>query len=55
MTQKEMFEASFKRPRNYLKLSEWEQWRIDAALGILDWRGEDLSDSDMKRIEDHYT
>lgn len=54
MTQREMFEASFQRPTNFLELSEEERWTIDKRLGILDWHGENLSDEDKKRIYDHY-
>jgi len=31
-----------------------EQWNIDAELGILDWQGDDLSNEDMKRFNEHY-
>lgn len=54
MTEREMFEASFKRPKNYFKLSEREQWRIDSNLGILDWKGEGLDTEDEKRFHNHY-
>lgn len=54
MTEREMFEKSFERPRNYFKLSPETQWEIDAALGILDWKGEDLSEEDQKRFREHY-
>jgi hypothetical protein len=54
MTQREMFEASFKRPKNYFQLPAQRQWEIDAELGILDWAGEDLSKEDDKRFQDHY-
>ena len=30
-------EKALKRPANYRKLSEREQWEIDSHLGILDW------------------
>ena len=39
MTQGEMFEQAMKRPSNYSKLPESEQWEIDKKLGILDWDG----------------
>ena len=55
MTEREMFEASFKRPKNYLKLSNKAQWRIDSNLGILDWKGEGLSAEDTKRFHKHYS
>jgi len=54
ISQKEMFEKSFQRPTNYFKLSERQQWDIDANLGILDWEGGKLSDEEMKRFQDHY-
>lgn len=54
MTEREMFEASFLRPKNYFKLSDRRQWEIDESLGILDWIGKDLSEEDLKRFEDHY-
>ena len=54
MTEREMFEASFKRPKNYFKLPEDEQWRIDKELGLLDWRGEGLTEEDLKRFREHY-
>lgn len=55
MTEREMFEASFKRPANFFKLSERQQWDIDANLGILDWRGEGLSKEDEERFRKHYS
>ena len=55
MTEREMFEKSFERPTNYLHLGAFEQWDIDKALGILDWKGENLSEEDQKRIKNHYT
>ena len=54
MTERQMFEASFSRPKNYFKLSAERQWEIDKQLGILDWIGEGLSKEDIKRFEDHY-
>lgn len=54
MTEKEMFELSFRRPSNYFKLSEEQRWKIDEKLGILDWTGEGLSKKDMKRFRNHY-
>jgi hypothetical protein len=54
MTEREMFEQSFKRPSNYFKLSPERQWEIDKDLGILDWEGEDLSEEDIKRFKSHY-
>jgi hypothetical protein len=53
-TEKEMFEKSFQRPNNYFKLSEKRQWEIDKDLGILDWKGEDLSEEDLKKFHNHY-
>jgi len=54
MTEREMFEKSFERPSNYFKLSARQQWDIDAQLGILDWKGEDLSEKDKERLKEHY-
>lgn len=54
MTEREMFEASFRRPSNYFKLRPTEQWDIDASLGILDWEGTGLSAEDIARLQDHY-
>lgn len=54
MTEREMFERSFERPSDFFRLSPAEQWRIDKELGILDWRGEDLSDDDKARYDGHY-
>ena len=55
MTEREMFEASFRRPKNYFKLSERERWKIDSNLGILDWKGEGLSAEDTNRFHKHYS
>ena len=54
MTEREMFEASFKRPTDYFKRSSQSQWNIDSDLGILDWNGSDLSEEDLKRFHAHY-
>jgi hypothetical protein len=54
MTEREMFDKSFLRPNNFLKLSPERQWEIDKRLGILDWIGEDLSEKDMKKFNKHY-
>jgi hypothetical protein len=54
MTERQMFEKSFERPRNYFYLSTDEMWRIDNKLDILDWRGEGLSKEDKKRFQEHY-
>ena len=54
MTEREMFEKSFERPRNYFKLSSDEQWAIDKKLGILDWKGDGLSKEDVDRFYAHY-
>ncbi len=55
MTEREMFEKSFQRPKNYFKLSAQEQWAIDKNLGILDWEGEGLTEEDMRRFQRHYS
>ena len=54
MTNQEMFEKSFQRPKNYFELSLNEQWKIDEELGILDWDGSGLSKEDKQRFKDHY-
>lgn len=54
MTDREMFEKSFKRPKNFFKLSEEEQFAIDKKLGILDWSGSGLSKEDVIRFEEYY-
>lgn len=54
MTERDMFEKSFQRPKNYFNLSEQEKWDIDKSLGILDWQGSNLSAADKKRYEEHY-
>lgn len=54
MSEREMFEKSFRRPTNYFNLSEERQWEIDKSLGILDWMGEDLSKEDMIRFKSYY-
>lgn len=54
MTEAEMFEKSFERPRNFFHLSKEAQWGIDKKLGILDWKGEFFSKEDVKRFKDHY-
>lgn len=54
MTEQEMIEASFKRPKNYFKLSAQEQWAIDKNLGILDWEGGNLTKEELARFRAHY-
>lgn len=54
MSEREMFEQSFKRPKNFFKLSNEKQWAIDKKLGILDWKGTGLSEVDLQRIDNHY-
>jgi hypothetical protein len=54
MSERDMFERSFQRPKNYFRLSAAEQWEIDRQLDILDWEGTNLSDEDIKRFNDHY-
>jgi len=54
MTEKEMFEKSFQRPKDYFKLSGKEQYYIDERLGILDWEGDNLSQKDFERFQNHY-
>lgn len=55
MTEREMFEKSFQRPKNYFKLTPRRQWEIDEELGILDWMGQDLTPEDKIRFHAHYT
>lgn len=52
--EREMFEKSFERPRNYLLLNAEEQWAIDKRLGILDWKGEGLTAEDKARMDAYY-
>ncbi len=54
MSEREMFEQTFKRPKDFFKLSSQQQWNIDKDLGILDWEGTNLSVEDMKRYTAHY-
>lgn len=54
MTEREMFEKSFERPKNFLLLSSEEKWAIDKRLGILDWEGRDLTKEDYERINSYY-
>ena len=54
MTKEQMFEKSFERPSNYFKLSERQQWDIDSRLGILDWKGDKLTEEQLKRFNAHY-
>ena len=54
MTEREMFERSFKRPPNFFLLSEEEQWDIDKSLGILDWVGESLTDEDKSKFKEYF-
>lgn len=55
MTEKEMFEESFKRPKDFFKLSPLRQWDVDKTLGILDWEGGNLTAEEKKRFKAHYT
>jgi len=54
MTEREAFEKSFQRPRNFFQLSQERQWEIDAGLGILDWKGNNLTEEDYRRIKEYY-
>jgi len=54
MTEREMFEQSFKRPSDFFLLREAERWDIDNELGILDWEGTGLDEDDLKRFRRHY-
>lgn len=53
-TEREMFELSFQRPKDFFKLAPEAQWAIDKHLGILDWEGKDLTPEDLKRFKEHY-
>lgn len=52
--EREMFEKSFQRPTDFLKLSPERQWEIDKQLGILDWQGKYLTEEDMKKLKEHF-
>ena len=52
--ERDMFEKSFERPRDYFKLSHRQQWDIDKELGILDWKGRYLSKKDREKFKKHY-
>lgn len=54
MTEAEMFERSFQRPRDYFLRDASEQWEIDRALGILDWVGDKLTEAEIQRCADYY-
>lgn len=54
MTENEMFEKSFERPKNFFRLTSEHQWQIDSRLGILDWKGENLTEEEKKRYKKHY-
>lgn len=54
MKEYKMYEKSFERPKNYFTLDLREQWIIDAKLGILDWKGDDLTKKELKRFHDYY-
>ncbi len=54
MTEREMFEKAFERPRNYFDLPNAEQWAIDKRLGILDWEGRDLTKEDLERFHKYF-
>lgn len=54
MTERQMFEVSFRRPKDFFKLSAETQWAVDKQLGILDWEGENLTPLEMERFHAHY-
>ena len=54
MTEQEMYEQSFQRPKNYFNLSPERQWEIDDMLGILDWVRDDLSEEEIIRFQNYY-
>jgi len=54
MTEKEMFEKSFQRPKNFFNLDSAERYTIDENLGILDWQGYGFKQVDKERFNAHY-
>jgi len=54
MTEREMFEKAFERPRNYFDLPGADQCAIDKRLGILDWEGRNLTKEDLERFHKYY-
>ena len=54
LTQEEMYEKSFERPKKFFELPSKEQWEIDKELGILDWRGENLTKVQKERFKNYY-
>lgn len=48
-----MFEKAMKRPGNYFKLPEQQQWEIDSNLGILDWDGK-MTAEQQTRFNAHF-
>lgn len=52
--ERQAFERSFERPRNFFRLSEAHQWEIDSRLGLLDWEGRNLTAEDHARFKAHY-
>jgi hypothetical protein len=51
---RDMFERSFDRPKDFFKLIPEEQWAIDKRLGILDWDGSALTPEQLERFHKHY-
>jgi NTP pyrophosphatase (non-canonical NTP hydrolase) len=54
LTDVQLFERSFYRPKNFFMLSASLQWAIDKKLGLLDWNANNLTDEDRARYEAHY-
>ena len=54
MTNDEMYEKSFERPRDYFHLSRDEQDLIDISLGIRAWVGTGLKEHQEERFAAHY-
>ena len=54
MTQKEMFEESFKRPKNYFHLTPNERFEIDKKLGILKLEITNLTKEELIEFSKHY-
>ena len=49
-----MFKKSFKRPKNFFKLSARERWEIDDKLGILGWKGTGLTTEEKLKFNKYY-
>ena len=54
MTESQLFERSFYRPKNFFMLSAPLQWAIDKKLGLLDWNVKNLTDEEKARFDAYY-